>query len=140
MSEGDIKKTLIKEILREDYDYIIRVEEIEREGMPKVIIKSGYTLDGKHIGDLKMTKFICEKLGIKKPEYKRSDSTICSIGFSEKDQKWYGWSHRAIFGFKIGDVVKKGDCTASSGLPIGFKARTLEDCKRMAIAFADSVS
>ena len=37
-------------------------------------------------------------------------SPTCSIGWSEKDQKWYGWSHRAIFGFTIGSKVKKGDC------------------------------
>ncbi len=32
------------------------------------------------------------------------------VGFSPKDQKWYGWSHRAIYGFKIGSTCKKGDC------------------------------
>jgi hypothetical protein len=33
-----------------------------------------------------------------------------SIGFSEAEQKWYGWSHRAIYGFGIGAEVKQGDC------------------------------
>lgn len=61
------------------------------------------------------------------------------LGFSEKEQKWYGWSHRAIFGFGIGDEVKEGDCCASE-LPIGFKAKTLEDAKKMAEAFSESVS
>ena len=32
------------------------------------------------------------------------------VGFSPKDGKWYGWSHRAIFGFKIGSTCEKGDC------------------------------
>lgn len=32
-----------------------------------------------------------------------------NVGFSEADQKWYGWSHRAIYGFGIGSTVKKGD-------------------------------
>jgi len=32
------------------------------------------------------------------------------IGFSSKDNKWYGWSHRAIFGFTIGSTCLKGDC------------------------------
>jgi len=35
---------------------------------------------------------------------------ICQIGFCEKEQKWYGWSHRAIYGFGIGSIVRKGDC------------------------------
>lgn len=39
-----------------------------------------------------------------------SFSPTCCIGFNEKEQKWYGWSHRAIYGFGIGSVVKKGDC------------------------------
>ena len=32
------------------------------------------------------------------------------VGFSPKDKKWYGWSHRGIYGFKIGSTCKKGDC------------------------------
>ena len=32
------------------------------------------------------------------------------VGFSKKDNKWYGWSHRAISGFEIGSTCKKGDC------------------------------
>lgn len=60
-----------------------------------------------------------------------------SIGFSEKEQKWYGWSHRAIYGFGIGSKVKKGDC--------GYKgkektAKTLDDAKQMAKDFAKAVS
>ena len=37
------------------------------------------------------------------PEKKRPDSEVFSIGKSEKDQKWYGWSHRAFHGFGVGD-------------------------------------
>lgn len=32
-----------------------------------------------------------------------------SIGFSPGRQKWYGWSHRAIYGFGIGSTIKAGD-------------------------------
>jgi hypothetical protein len=82
--------------------------------------------------------------------------TAC-IGFSPKHQKWYGWSHRAIYGFKVGDVVEEGDITTSTKwieefevthpeiafkhvLKPGFEAKTLEDAKKMAIAFAAAVS
>ncbi len=79
---------------------------------------------------------------------------VCCIGYKPAEQKWYGWSHRAIYGFKIGDTVKEGDCIASSGwtdeylkthddpyvLPMGFTAKNESDTKRMAIAFAASVS
>lgn len=32
------------------------------------------------------------------------------VGFSPKDNKWYGWSHRAIYGFSVGSTCKEGDC------------------------------
>lgn len=32
-----------------------------------------------------------------------------NIGFNAAENKWYGWSHRAIGGFTIGSEVKKGD-------------------------------
>lgn len=118
-----------------------------------VLVKSAYNSAGDYIGTKQVAHFLCSKKGIK-PEKAKPSNNVCSIGFCESEQKWYGWSHRAIFGFGIGDRVKEGDCTASSGwtaeylkdhpeddlsLPIGFTAMTLEDAKRMAITFADSV-
>ena len=35
----------------------------------------------------------------------------CSIGFCDKEQKWYGWSHRAMYGFGVGSVTTEGDCS-----------------------------
>lgn len=109
------------------------------------------TKDDKYVGLLKDAQFYFDK-GIIPEAY--GDNKVCSIGKSYLDGKWYGWSHRAMYGFKIGDVTKEGDCTVSSGytdeylkenpdpyiLPVGFEAKTEEDCKRMAIAFASSVS
>lgn len=63
---------------------------------------------------------------------------VPQIGFSETEQKWYGWSHRAIYGFGIGSEVKKG--AAGYNYPGPKKAKTLEDAKKMAENFADSVS
>lgn len=117
------------------------------------LMKSAYTPSGDYIGNPKMAYRLCKVRGIR-PEKSDPRANVCSIGFCGKEQKWYGWSHRAIYGFGIGDTVKEGDCCASSGwtedylkehpekdrsLPVGFVARTLEDCKLMAIAFADSV-
>lgn len=115
---------------------------------------SAFTTTGLYIGNSRWAYRLYRKWGIE-PELKSPNSSVCSIGFCKKDQKWFGWSHRAIYGFGVGDVVKEGDCTASSGytdeylkdhpdedrsLPVGFKAKNLDDCRRMAIAFADSVS
>lgn len=41
-----------------------------------------------------------------KGEKTHPDHSVASIGKSAADGKWYGWSHRAIYGFKAGDEVK----------------------------------
>lgn len=132
---------------------IYELKEIEVvPGEPKMT--AAFSLkDGGYIGLEDDAKRL-EERGIV-PELREPDHGTCSIGFCEKEQKWYGWSHRAMCGFGIGDVVKDGDCAATSGwtdeyleqhpeadtrLPVGFKAETLEDAKRIAIAFADCVS
>jgi hypothetical protein len=39
-----------------------------------------------------------------------NDGKVACIGFNPLEQKWYGWSHRAVYGFGIGSECKKGDC------------------------------
>jgi len=142
----------------------IRVTKFGEEGSNTIhFMTSIYTPEGHYVGDPKFAIPLIMQKGIK-PELipdefcqqiEDKPTRCCSIGFCEKEQKWYGWSHRSMYGFGIGDEVKEGDATSSSGLtdeclaqhpewylslPVGFKAKTLEDAKRMAIAFADSVS
>lgn len=148
-------KKILKEI-KYKAGYIVKHELIDGKeyGAKDVVMKSAYNLNGDYIGDSKTAYRFCKLRGIK-PELRTKDSNVCSIGFCKKENKWYGWSHRAVYGFKIGDIVKEGDCCASSGwtkeylkkhpeedtsLPVGFKANTLNDCKKMAMAFAASVS
>ena len=135
--------------------YVVRTELVDGKefGMDDFEMKSAYTPSGDYIGNPKDARFLVAKKGIS-PERRTPDSNVCSIGFNEEEQKWYGWSHRAIFGFSIGDIVKEGDCCATSGwtdeylathtdeevLPVGFEAKNLDDAKKMAIAFAASVS
>jgi hypothetical protein len=153
------KRRMIKEnskvIRRYKAGYEIREEVWKIEpNEPGTTMKTAYTLSGDWIGEPKLAHWFCAVMGIK-PEKAKPEHCVCSIGFCEKEQKWYGWSHRAIYGFGVGDEVKEGDCCASSGwteeylkehpeedlsLPVGFTAKTLDDCKRMAIAFAESVS
>ena len=138
----EIKSNILEE-------YKIKIEEAN--GVKMIFV---YNKDGKYIGTLKDFEMYVEKYGLSQIQT-YNDNKVCSIGFNEKEQKWYGWSHRAIFGFGIGSIVEAGSCCASSGwtdeylqehpdenlsLPVGFKAETLEDAKRMAIAFADSVA
>ena len=75
---------------------------------PRIIMRSAYsTIDGGYIGGEDTAKFLAGR-GIA-PETKAGHK-VCSIGFCAKEQKWYGWSHRAIYGFGIGSTIKPGNC------------------------------
>lgn len=93
-----------------EHGYEIRTEVVDPEGEGNTVeMKSAYTKSGAYIGGARDGRVLCEEKGIK-PETIDSGHNVCSIGFCEAEQKWYGWSHRAIFGFGIGSSVKKGDC------------------------------
>jgi len=81
-------------------------------------IDFAYSLDGGYIGSPKEAQFLCGERGIA-PQKAAPDDTVCSIGFCEKEQKWYGWSHRAMYGFGVGSTVKKGDCGYVAPTPEG---------------------
>lgn len=50
-----------------------------------------------------------------------------NIGYNPVDQKWYGWSHRAFYGFGIGSEVKKGS--------VGYVAPNEDDFLEYAVEF-----
>jgi len=150
----ETKKILSRKFFKAGYE--IREELIDGKefGTDDMPMKSAYNVHGNYIGNNRDAHRLCVKRGIA-PEIASPDNNVCSIGYSKKDGKWYGWSHRAICGFKIGYVAKKGSCATISGtldeylvehpeydktVPVGFKVETLKDAKRCAIAFADSVS
>ena len=91
--------------------YVLRRELIDMECGPDGVMEwtMAYNPSGDYIGNPRHARFLCVKLGIA-PQKEGSRGCVCSVGFSSKDGKWYGWSHRAIYGFKIGSTCKKGDC------------------------------
>ncbi len=128
------------------------VDIIEDASDRLVTLEVAYRPSGSYIGNLETAVFLTVAKGVE-PEALPGHK-VCSIGFNKREKKWYGWSHRAIFGFGVGAIAKEGDCVCSSGwtdeylaghpekdlsLPIGFEAKTLEEAKRMAVAFAESV-
>ena len=134
-------------------EYSLKVEDVSMGDEHNVVMCIVYAPDGGYVGVLEdVSKYF--KKGIL-PELSSPNNKVCSIGKSFEDGKWYGWSHRAMHGFQIGDVAKEGDLVTQSGyvehyrkahpeldrtVPVGFTAKTEEDAKKMAIAFADSVS
>jgi len=55
-----------------------------------------------HVGMENSVKFLADR--------EITQELTHGVGFSPRDGKWYGWSHRAIYGFSIGSTCKKGDC------------------------------
>lgn len=138
---------------------LYRVEIWEMEGFPATHMNVAYNLDGDYIGDWAWAdKFAGEGIY---PERTDPSHAVCSVGFSSSKGKWYGWSHRACHSFTVGDRVDSADhLCATTGyidgyleslppeereqkdkrLPVGFEAKTLADARRMAVAYAESVS
>ncbi len=146
-----MEKTLVREeVLFDVWDLRYTAEECycpEPMTMRCAIGKAGG-----HIGLVDYAEELAAR-GIK-PELSSPDKQTCSIGFSEAEQKWYGWSHRGMCGFGMGHVVAEGNCETSSGLtpayladhpeadrsvPVGFTVESMFDAKQVAIAFADSI-
>lgn len=90
------------------------------------VMKVAYTPAGDYIGNSRQAHRLVKLKGIK-PEIIDSSHTVCSIGFCEKEQKWYGWSHRAVYGFGIGSKVKKGDCAYVPSNPAEIIKNLIED-------------
>lgn len=96
-----------------EYDgYELRFEDVEHDGEVARLC-SAFTPDGHYIGNHKMARGLITERGIvPEPRPGASDAggvKICSIGFCEAEQRWYGWSHRAIYGFGVGSRAKLGD-------------------------------
>ena len=87
-----------------------------------------YTLAGLYIGEPKWARKLVFELGLTQLQSRRPEGNVCQIGFSEAKQEWYGWSHRAIYHFGIGDTVEPGHCGYTAATPEElFRDLTTED-------------
>ena len=127
--------------------YDVRYEEYSGEdahGGPTMVMRSAYTPDGDYIGNPQDARFLVVEKGIA-PELRTDTNNVCSVGFCEAEQKWYGWSHRAIAGFAIGDKIFEEDWSEATDdtpfLQHGPDVITNpEEARRAAANFAASVS
>lgn len=132
------KKFIMKNVTNNDGDYskikrnlTYNKEECIKDFESRLKIKKG-NVNESAINENK------EKSGLDKFLKKHGIKEIsCGLGYSETENKWYGWSHRGIYGFEIGSHVKKGDC-AYKGKE--WTAKTAEDARKMAEDYRDGVS
>lgn len=123
------KREIFKKIKRGPY--VIHHERISDHGLgddKPLAMRSAWTPGGEYLGDPKTANVLWKK-GITQFEKSKPDHSVCSIGFNPDTKTWYGWSHRAIFGFRKGSKGKKGKGWTASSNP-----------KQAAKRFAQSVS
>jgi hypothetical protein len=104
----------------------------------KVLINSAYTPSGDYIGDPQLAARLIE-YGIA-PELRTQHSQTCTIGYSAAKGKWFGWSHRGLCGFGIGDKLfdyAYGDEKKPFSQRGNITIETLEQAKRAACNFAE---
>ncbi len=118
-----------------------RREVWEMDQCPPTEIDCAYTTSGDYVGDLKFAKYLAGRAI--RPEKVDASHTVCSIGYSEPDQAWYGWSHRACVAFRIGDRVFEPEYGDDQTLFTQHGSKeivSLEDARTAAVAFARYVS
>lgn len=144
LASYDLDRKVIDTTRYDECGYELRKEEVSapfKGSNDKIIMESCYSLiDDGYIGSEKDAQFFCEK-GIKP----QTDGThpVCSIGFCEKEKKWYGWSHRAMCGFGLGDKIfeeRYGDGKTHFKNHGRITIKNMDDAKQSASNFADSVS
>lgn len=146
-SSGIAVKKIIKEEELKDLGIIHRTE-IWEGIMPDSDYKVEALYSAKdlsYVGDYRYDKGLLEifrKHGIK-PEAIDSTQNVASIGFSENEKRWYGWSHRAMCGFGIGDKIFEenfGTDTTPFTKHGSRDIKTLDDARVSASNFATCVS
>lgn len=103
-----------------------------------------------YLGDIDMALSLLDK-GIKQFYYRTPQSCVASIGYDPDTKTWWGWSHRAIAKYQVGQSVRHDligyetatkyfhyDHTITSIEPITL--HTEADCRKMAEFFAEEVS
>jgi hypothetical protein len=111
-----------------EYPFIIQKEKIEIGG-DITILEVVYTVDGfYYVGATDQKDWLIES-GITEQIQPSNGETLCtcSIGFNPTKQQWFGFSHRASYGFGIGSEVRFGDCA--------YKPKDIEDFNRYLLDF-----
>lgn len=119
---------MFKNVIKEEKHpagFLVKTVEFN-DGEDVTTMDVAYTVKGKYIGAVKDAVHLVGDRGIQ-PQLASRKNAVCSIGFCEKEQKWFGWSHRAIYGFGIGSTISPGDC--------GYQPSDIDDWIAQTISF-----
>lgn len=121
--------------------YYLHRETKEVVSADEIFFKADYKSNHlAYIGTKEMYEKFTKEIGITKFDLSHYSHNTVSIGFSEENQKWYGWSHRAVHGFEIGFIVTENATTINDRIDVGYEVKTLNGAKHLAEIFAESVS
>lgn len=129
------------------YDgYEVRREKFtgQEVGLPdgeSMEMETAYNLQGDYIGDPALAEHLA-RLGVR-AELADTDHQTCSIGFTTTEQRWYGWSHRGMCSFGIGDRLfeaEYGDDETPLVQHGEYTIEYLEEARQAAVNFAEYVS
>ena len=98
--------------------------------------------DGSYLGPPEEPFGMIKKHGITEFYRNKPGHNTASVGWSQAQQKWYGWSHRAIHSFGVGYIVTKDADLVHNGdqTILGMRAGNLDECRMLAGRFAEAVS
>ena len=95
---------------------------------------------GDYIGERRFAESLAERDIA--PEMADKDHGVCCIGWSECEQKYFGWSHRAVVGFGVGDMIFEegfGDGKTPFIKHGRVEIQNKADARKAAISFAEHV-
>ena len=122
------KETLTKE---QCDAYLATVAEIKPwdSGHGEIIDAWYSKTDGSYLTFTSITTDIAwmAELGLTELQSTSPGGNTAQIGYHAPSNKWYGWSHRAVYGFGIGHEVKKGHA--------GYQPSSIDDFIEQRIAF-----
>jgi len=126
-----------------NWGYEVRDEIWNHDSLEPILMKNmAYNLEGDWIGSSEFAYRLYHKTGVY-PEKADPKHCVCTIGFSKRLRKWFGWSHRAMCGFGIGDKIFEEKYGNDKTPFIKHGSTTIIDfsqAKTAAIQFARSVS
>jgi hypothetical protein len=102
---------------------------------------AAYNHLGDYVGDLKFAKYLAGQCI--RPQKRDESHSVCSIGYSAPEHAWYGWSHRAMVAFMIGDRIFEeayGDDNTLFTQHGSKEITTMAEAKEAACRFAEYVS
>jgi hypothetical protein len=126
-------------------DYLNSPKDLS-QSRPPVDLTVAYDLKGRYLGNPDTALVLCRDHGIEQFELASPTNKTLSVGFSPSKNRWFGWSHRAICGFSIGDKLFDEEAYATLSDKTPFRnagkttIRTLDQAKQAAINFAKYIS